>query len=243
MVALASAFLASHAQAFSIQISPIPIVIRDRATSALVDVTNESTEPIRVQATAFEWSQTAAGEDKLDPTNQILVFPSIFRVEPKSTRKVRVGTQGGYGPAEKSFRVIFGEIPENASPAVPNAETVKVVANMSIPVFVVPPGAAGAPKIEGLSVTRDKARFAIKNGGTAHVLVQKVRLEFQGAEGKPTSSKEVAGWYVLPGQARSFEIPLGKDVSCANAKSLVVTASLRNAGATTVRLEDPACAK
>src|SRR4051794_28115968 len=81
----APVLVASHAGAFALQVSPIPIVITGGASSTLVDITNDSSEPLRIQATAYDWSQAASGEDKLDPSAQILVFPSIVRVEPKST--------------------------------------------------------------------------------------------------------------------------------------------------------------
>lgn len=242
--AVAIAVLApSHALGFALQVSPIPIVISGRANSALVDITNDSSEPLRVQATAFDWSQSATGEDALVPTTDVLVFPSIVRVEPKSTRKVRVGTQSGYGAAEKSFRVIFAELPEDASPAQGSGETVKVVARMSIPLFVRPTGATGVPKIENVNLTSDVAHFVVRNSGSAHVLVQKIRLEFRGADGKPTSSKEAAGWYVLPNHIRSFDIPIGKDISCAGAKSLLITATTRESGVASLSVDNPPCAK
>ena len=75
------------------------------------------------------------------------------------------------------------------------------------------------------------------------MLVQKIRVEFRGDEGKPTSSKELAGWYVLPGQVRSFDVPFGKDITCAGAKALVITASSRDSGVSSATLDQPPCAK
>lgn len=203
---------------------------------------NESSEPLRIQANAFDWSQGTDGEDKLTPSGELLVFPSLVTIPPGMARKIRIGTQGGYDAKEKSFRVIFAELPSNASSASDQHEVVKVVAHVSVPVFVRPPGAVAALKVEGVSVTKDRVRFDVRNTGAAHTVVDKVRLEFQGEGQKPLSSDEVVGWYVLPGHKRSFEVPLGKKLSCAGAKTLVVTAHGRDSITAVARIEQPPCA-
>ena len=238
----ACSLFASHARAFSLKVTPIPIVITGGAQSTMVELQNESSELLRVQASAYDWSQTPSGEDKLVPSTELLIFPSMIAIKPGEVRRVRVGTQGGYGPSERSFRVLFSELPTNVSSAEGEQEVVKVVANVSIPIFVRPPGAVGGPKLEGLTVTKDRVRFGVRNTGTAHAMVEKVRLEFTGEAGAPIGSTEIAGWYVLPGQTRPFEVEIGKALSCRGAKSLVVTASSRESGSASATVERPACA-
>lgn len=226
--------------ALTLNVSPIPIVITGGGTSTMVHLRNEGSRPLRLEASTYAWSQSASGEDSLTPTTELLVFPSLLTIEPGKTRKVRVGTQGGYGPQEKPFRVVFGELPANVSTP-ESAETVQVVARVSVPIFVQPAGATAALSIQGLTATKDRIRFQIRNVGGAHARIGKVELKFLGEGHAVLGSKELSGWYVLPGKTRPYDVPLGSELSCAGATRLVVTAVART-GATSATLSQPGCA-
>ena len=99
----------------------------------------------------------------------------------------------------------------------------------------------GVAKVEGLSVAKDRIKFGVRNAGTAHALVENVHVEFMDAAGKVLSSSDTAGWYVLPSRTRAFDIEIGKSLSCAGAKKLVVTASSRQSGSATATIDQPAC--
>jgi fimbrial chaperone protein len=231
--------LSSRARAFSLKVTPIPIVISGGATSTMVEIENQGPDPLRVQTQVFDWTQTPTGDDKLDPSGELLVFPSMATIPPNSTRKVRVGTQGGYGTNEKSFRIIFAELPPDSTPINGPDELVKVVAHVSVPIFVKPPGVAAALKIEGLSATKDRVRFGVRNTGNEHALVEKVRVELLAAGGQVVGSTDVAGWYILPGLVRPFDVDV-KNL-CSGAKTLHVTALSLVSGTASASLDKPAC--
>ena len=227
--------------AFTLKVTPIPIVIAGGGTSTMVELSNEGKEPLRLEAEAFAWSQSAAGEDELTPTTEILVFPSVLTVEPGKTRKVRVGTQGGYGPAEKAFRVIFGEIPPNAT-SVTDGEVVKVIARVSVPIFVQPSGVAATLRLENLMATKDRVRLQARNSGRSHARIDRITVKFLGPNDQVLGTSEAPGWYVLPGKVRPFEIPVPPGAGCAGAARAVVTATTEDAGSPTATLDRPACA-
>jgi fimbrial chaperone protein len=234
----------AHAGGFALKVMPIPITMTDGATSIMVEISNEGDAPMRVQAQVFDWSMDpTTGNDTLNPTNEILVFPSFLNIQPHQARKVRIGTQGGYGPNEKCFRAIFGEVPRDSSPVDGVAETLALIAHVSVPVFVRPTGATGSLKIEGLTAAKDKVHFIVRNTGTAHAMVDKLRLEALGPGGKPLASGESAGWYVLPGQTRPFDISFSTvGFNCAGAKQLVVEGISRESGTASAVLDNPSCA-
>jgi fimbrial chaperone protein len=228
---------------FSLKVTPIPIVISDGATSTMAEVGNESDEALRVQGQGFDWSQDKDGKDVLNVSGEILIFPSILTIQPHSSRKVRIGTQGGYAANEKTFRVIFAEIPPDFTPVDGGGELVKVVAKVSVPLFVKPPGATGAIKVDSATVTKDKVHVVVRDTGNAHALVERLRIEALGEGGKALSSGETAGWYLLPGQPHPFDIDLATaGVNCAKAKQLVVTAISRESGTSSTVIDNPACA-
>jgi P pilus assembly chaperone PapD len=241
----AFAFSAYRAHAgFALKVTPIPITMSDGATSTMVEVSNESDNPIRVQAMVFDWTMDQnTGQDITTPTGELLVFPSFLTIQPHQPRKVRVGTQGGYAANEKCFRITFGEIPPDFTPADGGADVLNLVAHVSVPVFVKPTGAAGAIKVEALTASKDKVHFIVRNTGTAHAMVERVRLESLGEGGKPLATAETAGWYVLPGQTRPFDVSfVSAGFNCAGAKQLAVTAISRESGTSTAVVDKPVCA-
>lgn len=234
--------LATDAWAISLKVAPVRVVMTNGATSTMVELTNQGNDPLRVQATPYDWAQDGAGEDKLTPSTELLVFPSMIVLKPGETRRVRVGTQGGYGAGEKSFRILFAELPSNMSSAQGQQELLRVVANTSIPVFVRPATSKGIPKVEGVVVGKDRVKFAIRNTGNAHAMIEKVRVEALDGTGKVQSTDEHAGWYVLPNMQRPFEFAFGSKLHCKGAAALRVTSLSRDSGNDTFTVEKPTCA-
>ncbi len=236
----ACALSASHARAgFALRVLPIPITITGGATSTMVELGNEGQEPLRVQANAVDWTQAPNGDDATKPSAEVLVFPSLVTIPPGGSRKVRVGTQGGYGAAEKSFRVIFAEVPPNSTPTNGVGETVNIVSHVSIPVFVTPPGAKPTIQIDSVTSTKDHVKVNVRNTGNAHAMVSWIRIEAIGEGGKPLGKSETAGWYVLPSLVRPFDVDVSK--LCPGAKQLVVSAVLQGGASTTSSIDHPAC--
>ncbi len=225
----------------TLKVTPIPIVITGGGTSTMVELRNDGAELVRLQASTFDWSQTTSGADTLTPSSELLVFPSMLALKPGEARKVRVGTRGGYGAQEKSFRVIFAEIPSNVS-APGEGQVVKVVTQVSVPIFVRPKGAVPVLKVVGFESTKDRVRFQIQNSGGAYARVDKINVKFLGPGGNTIATTDVTGWYVLPGRSRPFEVELGKGVSCTGAASIVLTASCLDAGTVSATLPQPVCA-
>lgn len=227
--------------ALTLKVTPIPIVISGGGTSTMVELRNDGTEQVRLQASTFDWSQTAGGEDTLAPSSELLVFPSLVTLKPGEARKVRVGTKGGYGAQEKSFRVLFAEIPSNVTTE-GSGQVVKVITQVSVPIFVTPKGAVPSLKIVGLQSTKERVRFQIQNSGGAYARIDRINVKFLGPTGNVIGSTDVTGWYVLPGRSRPFEVDLGKGLSCTGAASIVLTAACLDAGVVTATLPQPLCA-
>jgi len=139
--------------------------------------------------------------------------------------------------------VIFAEIPPDFTPTDTGSELLKVVAHVSVPIFVKPSGVAATLKVEGLSATRDHLRFAVRNTGAAHALVERIHVDAVGDAGRIIGTGEVAGWYVLPSLARPFDVDIAASkLPCAGAKQLVVTAISRESGQSSATIDQPACA-
>ena len=97
--------------ASSFTVNPTQIFLAPRTTSALLTLRNESDETLRFQLTAFAWDQSAEGEIKLQPTEDIVFYPALLTLAPKESRNVRVGTATRFEAVEKTYRIFVEELP------------------------------------------------------------------------------------------------------------------------------------
>jgi len=202
VLASAAAFWLPSTSAGSFGLSPLRLDLSSQAATASVNVRNNDSSPALVQAEAMVWSQ-ADGEDKLEPTKDLLVSPTVFTLQPRGSQLVRVALRGAADPTrELSYRVILQEVPPEASP---DFTGLRVALRLSIPVFVAP--AASAKADLAWSAVRD-ANGAIvlraDNSGGAHARVLSFTLTPESGTGAVL--QDSVATYVLPGQYRTWTL-------------------------------------
>lgn len=237
---LAAAALSGDADAASFQVTPVSVGLSAKASSSLLTVTNQSNDEARFEVQGFAWDQTPTGEMKLTPTNDVVFFPSLLKLAPGESRKIRVGMNVTPGPVEKSYRIFVQELPPLTSSAGDTA-AVRVLTRMGVPVFVEPSvgSPSPVPRIDAMGVSSDTLRFSVKNAGNSRFVAQKIRVVAKDPAGQPLWTHELAGWYVLAGGARNFEVPLPKQ-AC-SAKSIAVELVPDLARPVTNGIENPRC--
>lgn len=220
MLGLALGSVPVSASAF--RVTPIGVKFDRRSTSALLTLTNDSTEELRFQITAFAWStDPATGEMKLTPTEDVFFFPTLLTLKPGEGRKVRVGTAAKQGPTEKSYRIFFEELPplKKTEPEKGGA-SVRILTKMGIPIFVAPQDKSSkVGQIDNVALDSGKLTFKLQNTGNSHYVAQSVKVVGLDSTGKSLFEKKREGWYVLASTARSYEVELSAD-ECAKAKAL-----------------------
>jgi fimbrial chaperone protein len=213
--------------AAAFRVTPIQVALSSSSSSALLTLTNESSETLRFQVSAHAWTQGRKGEIELAPTQDIVFFPALLTLEAGKERKIRVGTSTSPGPVEKTYRIFVEELPPAEGPkevATPKSE-VRVRTKMGIPIFVEPTakarmeGAIESPALEGGQV-----RFRVRNTGNVHFMLLSVRIIGTGPSGEAVFEKQAEGWYVLPGGIREYEIPV-PPADCAKVKVFAVEAT------------------
>ena len=194
------------ASASNFTVTPTEINLSGSATSALVTLTNASKQPLRFEITLFAWSEDERGKMNLAASTDVTYFPKLVELAAGATRNIRVGINAGVArDVERSFRLFIEELP-NQSGATPNAVAIRT--KVGIPVFVRPAKATRSAVIESVSVSGGRVLARLRNTGNLHINVETLAVKGTGSSGAPTFSKEGAGWYVLPGATRVFEIPL-----------------------------------
>ena len=219
-------------------VSPLKIVLSGKSSSALVEITNQSADPLRLQLSVSSWDQSPAGEMLLHETDEIILFPPLLTVEPGEKRKIRLGAVTPRGVTEKSYRIVLEELPPAADSPTEVRNQIRVLTRMTIPVFLEAAQQVVSGHIADLTVRRSAASFEVRNTGTTHFTIHQVELAGTGATGRPLLTRRLDGWYVLAGGSRRYELPLSAD-ECRDLRLVSVEAQT-DAGPFNARLDLPA---
>jgi fimbrial chaperone protein len=208
--------------AATFRVSPVRLSLTASSTSGLLTLSNDSSETLRFQLTAFGWGEGSGGEMELAPTEEIILFPRLLTLEAGKERKIRVGAAAPFAAIEKTYRVFVEEIP-SADSRDASGSGVRVLTRMGIPIFLRPSKLRAGGAIEQPSVADGRLRFAIRNGGNVHLVLQAVGLRGIGAAGETVLDQQLEGWYVLAGGVRQYDLPLPRE-QCGRVRSLRIEA-------------------
>jgi fimbrial chaperone protein len=220
--ALASAGIASAA---SLRISPIGVDMPSTDRAAAITLANIDSDPVNLQVRIFKWSQIG-GEDKLEPTDDLIVSPPFVTVPAGASYTIRIARPatapvGG----ERSYRLLIDELPKPVDPRTV-VQGVQMVLRTSMPVFI-----ADKAAVADLSwkVWRDAAGMHARviNNGQRHAKIAGLTVTPQG--GAPVSFGAGLNGYVLPGATRQFDIAASAGVTLPElAAGATVTISAKN---------------
>jgi fimbrial chaperone protein len=223
---------AGAASAATFTVDPTHIFLSARSGSVLLTLRNESTETLQFQLSVFAWTQSASGQMELEPTEDIVFFPTLLTLKAKETRRVRVGSATPQDVREKTYRIFVEELP----PVDNLTAGVRVLTKMGIPIFVRPVKEVATATLTDLRQRDGTLRFALTNAGTVHVVPQSITV--RGLAGSNTAfNQELEGWYVLAGGRREFDMAFPKN-ACAQVTSIVVDVQFAS-GKLQERLQTP----
>jgi fimbrial chaperone protein len=223
--ALLALLPAEAAQAQTIGITPVGLSLTADHATATVQVTNRGTDAAAVQLRWFAWSQSE-GEDRLEPTSELLVSPPLAKIAPGGTQTVRVLLKAKPREREASYRILFDQIP-----TAPSDGGVRVALRISIPVFGLPP----APVKSLLSWTSrvqrtGEAEVVIANTGPRHARLNQIRIG--GGAGALTIDGP-SNLYLLPGSTHRVRVR-GTGINVGTALRISASSDEGEVAATTI---------
>jgi fimbrial chaperone protein len=230
---------AGAAAAATFTVDPTQILLTGRSGSVLLTLRNESTETLQFQLSVFAWAQSPSGEMQLEPTEDIVFFPTLLTLKPNETRRVRVGSATTQEVREKTYRIFVEELPPAATVA---GSGVRVLTKMGIPIFLRPVKEVATASLTDVRQQDGRLKFTLSNEGTVHFVPRNIKV--RGLAGSATAfERALEGWYLLAGGRRDFETALPKD-GCAQVTSIVVDVQFES-GQVQERLQTPsgACAR
>ena len=190
----------------SVDISPVRLDLSDNRNKDTIRFGNGGDVTKSYQVDVVNWSQPEGESEEYSPSDDLLVVPPIFTLEPGEQQVVRIGLmRGADADTELSYRIFFTEL----APAQPDSPTVTGVTmrlRLGVPVFVAP-SRESLPNLEHIGSERqlDELFMRFRNTGNVHVKVNEVQYEAPGLADKTISP---AVFYVLPGQTASLPVSL-----------------------------------
>jgi len=222
IISLILIFNVSSARASTYQINPIRITLTPQGSSSLLAVRNESKERLRFQIDYFAWDQTKQGEMILNPTDDLVVYPTLLSVEGGQERNVRVGVKSPVVSKEKSYRIFIEELP-SAQTAVKTG--VRILTRMGVPVFLQPQKPNTQGQIEKLAVHNSELFFAVTNHGNVHFMPRGIRVKGTDSAGGTALEQQLQAWYILAGGSRDYRLEIPK-AHCSKIRELIVEVAL-----------------
>lgn len=209
---------ASGASAATFTVNPTQIFLSGKTTTALLTLRNDSEETLRFQLTAFAWQQTTSGEIALTPTQDVVFFPALLTLAPKEERRIRVGSTVAVAAQERTYRIFVEELPQADGQ---NANAVRVLTKMGIPIFIRPAKEVATADLRDLALRTGTLRFSLDNRGSVHFVPQRVVVRAAGASGERLGEQDLKAWYILAGGRREFEVAMPAE-QCGRIASLSV---------------------
>lgn len=223
-------------------IDPLMVELNATTRNAVMTITNTSAKELRFEIKAFAWDQPRANAViQLAPTSDLVVFPALVTLNPKSTQRVRVGTDVPQGAIEKSYRLMIEELPSATTPA--EGTKVAVRTRIGVPVFLAPTKSVRSGRMETATVIKGVVSIPLTNTGSIHAMVDEVSVRGMAAPDQPVFEEALKGWYVLAGKTRTWTYTI-QPAQCRLVKFLEIEASAHDKQLTQrVDLAAGACAR
>jgi fimbrial chaperone protein len=193
---LAVALMAAGAQAGTLSVMPIKLEVIGPASASVVTLKNEGDGLLNAQIRVFHWTQPA-GDDSLEPTDDVAASPPIASIPPGGTLQVRVmRTRQEPVQGEEAYRVVVDELPD------PNRQrngVIALVMRYILPAFFLSPDASQPKLTWGLRKQGGKLFLAATNSGDKEARIADLSL------GRTIVGKGLAG-YVLGHSTRMWPL-------------------------------------
>ncbi|MEI7455177.1 MAG: fimbria/pilus periplasmic chaperone [Nitrosomonadales bacterium] len=199
---LAAFFFSTYVDGAQFSVNPVRVYLDGKSKSGSLVVENTSDEVVTIQAMLNSWTQDK-GVDKIDPTEDLLVSPPIFKVQPKSKQVVRVGfLKAPDATREGSYRLFLQEVPP---PRKPDEQGMGVSLRMSLPIFVAPNAGnhQAALKWTAQPVDDNNLKLSIANSGNAHIQITAISVSLP--DGSYLAGSPSMMTYILPGQLHTWD--------------------------------------
>jgi P pilus assembly chaperone PapD len=221
-------------------VDPLEVTILAAGTnrvSASFSVSNTSDEAVQASITRSDWDRAENGDNHFLPPgtsgtscgDNLSISPLSIRVEPHTSRIIRLAVQSGAAVTKECWDIFFlEEVPKRASS---KGNSLRYIFRTGVKVYVAPPGLSRDGAIENMAVedvpvtpstasttraktvtnvppaTKRQISVRFHNTGGMH-LISKGRLEFRRLDNSLAMQVPIAEFPTLPGATRKVMVDL-----------------------------------
>jgi fimbrial chaperone protein len=211
--------LGAKAEAASLEISPVLVMLAPGQTSAVIEVQNRGDSSTAVQARAYSWTQSE-DDDALTPTHDIILSPPIFTLPEGGSQTVRLLLRGGrWAGGERNYRLLLDEVPAT------NGRNKQIVIAMRVSLPVIAASASSAPPALQWRAARGAGGETVltaANTGQAYDRVGAIDVTLSDGS-HPKLVARGANAYVLPQAQRRWTVGGGGGVAVGPLRVSVTT--------------------
>ena len=227
--------LGSRVTQAQLLVDPLEVVITTAGSGRVLgsfSVNNSSDSPVQATITRQDWDRREDGENRFLPAgstgsscgNLLSVSPLSIRVEPHTSRIVRLAVANGASLRKECWDIFFvEELPRRAAV---KGNSLQFLFRTGVKVYVAPAGLKADGAIEDMSVvqpartevsasstarpSRDQIAVNFHNLGGTHLLA-KGRLEYRRLDNTLAMEVPITEFPTLPGATRrlTFDVPNG----------------------------------
>jgi fimbrial chaperone protein len=200
------------AQAAVLQLAPIPVEVEAPQAAAVLSLSNRAPAEVALQARVFRWTQTN-GEDRLEPTQDVVVSPPIATLPAGQTLTLRVVRVVGQPvAAEETYRILVDELPSDKRTA--KGQSLRILMRYSVPVFYAPAEASkDEPALSWQLKRGAKGALTLTatNPGARRVRFSELQLVEPASKAAALAKGSELSGYVLAGHTMHWTVPAAKD--------------------------------
>lgn len=200
-------FAALNASAADVSIMPVNIRLDRQTDRATVQVQNNGNEPVMMQAEAIAWTREG-GVDVDAATQELIVNPPLFTIQPGQTQILRVGLRRAPDlQQEATYRMVLREVPTSrADDSTRVTGAVRVLVALRVPVYVAPNQVRRAEQWEATRAANGETVATVANTGNVHVKVSELRITSPSGDSKVVAVQGPQS-VIFPGEKRTFRLP------------------------------------
>lgn len=203
---------------FAFNFSPMSqsIELGEGKKAAQFLIQNEGATNIAVELTVKERDMNEKGEEVLNDTKEVVIFPPQIIIPPGDKRTIRVSYNGASDiKSEKSYRVIAEQLPLKVDAKTKNKAGIQMLMKFVAALYATPSDSKSEVKIMSYSIDGKELRLTVANNGNKHQLINNPILSFRGKEKVELKDNELKGFIgenILAGKTRSFTVPVTKAI-------------------------------
>jgi P pilus assembly chaperone PapD len=206
--------------------------------SASFSLQNTTDKPVQATITRQDWDRQESGDNRFLPAGSsgkscgamLSVSPLSVRIEPRSSRVVRLAAQTDAALSRECWDIVFvEEVPQRAST---KGNSLQYIFRTGVKVYIAPPGLSRDGAVEGMEIVdapvkaasstptsatvaaaSPEKQIAIRfhNTGGMHLLA-KGRIEFRRLDNSLATQVSIAEFPTLPGSLRRVLVDVPHDL-------------------------------